>query len=61
MFITVTLVDGRKMYMDISHITAITTAKCCPNETGILIGGWADCVYVRETPEEVLNMIQNAK
>lgn len=24
MFITVTLFDGRKMYMDTSHITAIT-------------------------------------
>jgi uncharacterized protein YlzI (FlbEa/FlbD family) len=60
MFITVTLFDGRKMYMDIAHITAITVDRCCPKETIILFGGWEDCVYVRETPEEIVEKIQNA-
>lgn len=61
MFITVTLLDGREMYMDTSHIAAITGGEYCREGTKILIGGWSDRVYVRETPEEVLNKIQNAK
>ena len=61
MFIELTLSDERgKAYFDTKQISVITSSPY-RGEAKVFIGGTDNCFYVEESPEEVLNKIQNAK
>lgn len=64
MFITLTRIkNGKPLIVNTAHITLITeNLKDYDNErTEVLVVGRGDAIWIRETPEQIMEMIENAK